>query len=562
MRRRLILILALILSPILFLSGVQAYFDTRASLADRRNELLVITDQALDRMENSVAAAEQLLGVFAPEIASGGCERVYDRIGRVVFGLSNVAYFDRRGRALCSSLGEAGFMIADPAWLDQLEAGEDFVRTHPFYGPITDSEIFAVTRRVEDERGEFVGAAAFALRIDSYLDLLEGDEVPETVSILLSGPDGTLFGEDSKGQLNTDFIEQARGEHAGALFVERDSPQGATDVVVREVWPDGLYAIVLQPSPGLWSEASLRPVRLFGLPLLTIAVTLLVAWLAMDYLVIGWLNRLRALIRSYGHGLYGFRTSQAFDRAPEEVASLADTLERMAERIGERDATLKDAIAVRDQAVKEIHHRVKNNLQIVTSFLNLQSRQVDNRDARAALAVARHRIDALSIVHQTLYQHERLDTVALEPFLDGLLKHLTEALGMAEAGVTLTTDIADAELDSDAAIPLALLALEAITNSMKYAFEHGRDGEIAVTLTEEAGELELTIRDNGVGIDLDAANAPDQAGLGSKLMNAFARQLGGQLETDSRVGEGYTISLRFQPLPRGRQTRRDTLKSL
>ena len=220
----------------------------------------------------------------------------------------------------------------------------------------------------------------------------------------------------------------------------------------------------------------------------------------------------------------------------------------MANRISERDASLRAAITTRDAAVKEIHHRVKNNLQIVASFLNLQRRQVKDSAAREVISAARHRIDALSIVHQTLYQHERLETVHMQPFLEALLSHLAGALGMDETGVRIDSEIAEIDRPADDAIPIALFILEAVTNATKYAFS-GHGGVITIRLYEDADEIVLDVIDDGDGVDLDASADNGSTGLGSRLMTAFAKQLRGSIKTSSKPGEGFRVELRMPALP-------------
>ncbi len=163
------------------------------------------------------------------------------------------------------------------------------------------------------------------------------------------------------------------------------------------------------------------------------------------------------------------------------------------------------------------------------------------------LAAARHRIDALSIVHQTLYQHERLDTVHLKPFLEGLLQHLSEALGMPESGIRFEWRIEDVERGSDDAIPMALFVLEAVTNAVKYAFEQ-KGGRIHVSLESHEDNIELIVRDDGVGLTSEQAAKP-QSGLGSRLMTAFAKQLRGELFVDSDTGSGVAVRLVIPDAP-------------
>jgi len=312
--------------------------------------------------------------------------------------------------------------------------------------------------------------------------------------------------------------------------------------VIRPVGPANVFAVISRESPGFWSEFPLQPVSSFGLPLLAFSIALLAVWLAIDSLVLRWLSRLIRIARVYGAGRYAFRAGDAMASAPVEIAELAEAMEDMATDIDQRDSDLKAAINVRDAAVKEIHHRVKNNLQIVTSFLNLQGRQLQDPEARLAISAARHRIDALAIVHQTLYQHERLELVSMRPFLKGLIDHLAEALGMDTRNIRISQSYEDIERPADDAIPVALFLVEAVTNTTKYAFGDENGGEVTITLTlDEDGNTTLKVADNGIGFDTSSGDV--RKGLGSKLMTAFSRQLRAELTIDSTPGEGTVISL-------------------
>ncbi|MEO1966211.1 sensor histidine kinase [Hyphomonas sp.] len=328
------------------------------------------------------------------------------------------------------------------------------------------------------------------------------------------------------------------------MFVLRRKDASPMDVVIRPVGPANVFAVISRESPGFWSEFTLQPVSSFGLPLLAFSIALLAVWLAIDSLVLRWLSRLIRIARVYGAGRYAFRAGDAMASAPAEIKELADALEDMAADIDQRDSDLKSAINVRDAAVKEIHHRVKNNLQIVTSFLNLQGRQLQDPEARQAIAAARHRIDALAIVHQTLYQHERLELVSMQPFLEGLINHLAEALGTETRNIGLSQTYEDLERPADDAIPFALFLVEAVTNATKYAFNEDEGGMISITLEEDnTGGIILKVMDDGVGFD---PGGGARIGLGSKLMKAFSRQLHAELTIDSAPGEGTRITL-FMP---------------
>lgn len=546
LRRRLVFIIAAALTPILLIAGIQAYIDAQDSMKERRLALLQIADRAIDDVEQSLSTAEILLEVFAAQIAAGRCEDVEGWLQDKIPTLSTVVYFDENGISQCASQGEAGFPIVDMEWNDRLEAGEELIRTDAFYGRGLKEWIFAILARLEID-GDYKGSAGFGMRADKLSEMINPESLPKDVAIALSDDNDRIFGKLPFSKIQHAWIESARESEDGFLVVEDSREGDAYDVVVNRIGTTGVYAIVTRPSPGLFDEITLRPAKVVGLPLLTFSIALFVAWLAIDNLVLKWLARLNRLASAYGKGDYTIHPGRVFKNAPEEISKFATNLDIMSDNINIRDKELVAAIAVKDAAVKEIHHRVKNNLQIVTSFLNLQSRRLKNQEGKNALAAARHRINALAVVHQTLYQHERLDIVHVRPFLEGLMQHLSGAMGMEELDVEIISDIDDLQRASDDAIPLALFIVEVITNSVKYAFDD-EGGQINLSLKLVGEQVVLTISDNGAGSTYEEPNEDADmlsqgTGLGSQLMQAFARQLKGTLEIIDTSTAGYTVSL-------------------
>ena len=541
LRRRLVATLAIALTPVLLLGAASAYMDAREALQSRSDELLLIAGASVDGVDQTIDEAELLLGLFKDEVGSDNCAQTYDKMLPSIPSLSSIIRFDADGVALCASNREAGFEMSDKSWNRRLRHEVPTLRTDAFFGQATEDWIFAIFARVDKPDGTFDGSVALGLRSQSLASFARASVLSEDVEVAIADGDGRVFGSEHFSQIAPEWIAEATEARAARMFVLRRNGAPPLDVVIRPVGPANVFAVISRPSPGFWSEFTLRPVSSFGLPLLAFSIALLAVWLAIDSLVLRWLSRLMRIARVYGAGRYAFRAGDAMASAPAEIAELADALEDMASNIDLRDSELKSAITVRDAAVKEIHHRVKNNLQIVTSFLNLQGRQLQDPEARQAIAAARHRIDALAIVHQTLYQHERLELVSMQPFLQGLINHLAEALGMETRNIEISQSYQNLERPADDAIPFALFLVEAVTNATKYAFDEDTGGKISISLEEDnAGGITLNVTDNGVGFDTSGSA---RKGLGSKLMKAFSRQLHAELKIDSAPGEGTRITL-------------------
>jgi two-component sensor histidine kinase len=252
---------------------------------------------------------------------------------------------------------------------------------------------------------------------------------------------------------------------------------------------------------------------------------------------------LRALAGAYAQGDYTAASAQSDQGAPEELQQLRRALLDMAGRIDARDTTLKDAIEEKQTLLREVHHRVKNNLQIMVSLFNMQLRTLGDDDGRKALEEARARVTALALVHQALYEGDDLRTVELGDFIEGLVRTLVDASGGAGKRVEVSVSVASPPAPAALAVPLALFIVEATTNALKHAFPDERDGviEIKVARDEQEGVVRVTVRDNGVGL----ANAAGGGRTGASLMTAFARQLGGRSAIALAPGGGTQVELVF-----------------
>jgi two-component sensor histidine kinase len=206
--------------------------------------------------------------------------------------------------------------------------------------------------------------------------------------------------------------------------------------------------------------------------------------------------------------------------------------------IAEKDNLLEE----KEWLMKEIHHRVKNNLQIVISLLNTQSSYLNDDVAYKAIRESQHRMQSISLIHQKLYQSENLALVNMPAYIGDLVHYLSDSFDIASR-IKFDVDIAPIELDVTKSVPLGLILNEAITNSIKYAFPQDADGRISIVLTELAeGSYELQISDNGIGTTA-AANLSKSKTLGMSLMRGLSKQLSGTFTVENR--DGLTIIIKF-----------------
>ncbi len=236
--------------------------------------------------------------------------------------------------------------------------------------------------------------------------------------------------------------------------------------------------------------------------------------------------------------------------APNEIHDLARSFTEATTALQEREAQLLRAEANQKLLMLEVHHRVKNNLQIIASLLNLQASRIRVPEARAEFQAARDRVRALATLHRHLYAEGELHTINMRSFLMELCGQLFQAIGEKEGHrLRLSIEAPELRMTSDQAVPLALIVTEAVTNSIKYAFPGGRSGHISVRLNEHDGVLDLEIEDDGIGIPAGRVETESgtRDGIGLQLIRGFSRQLGASLEVEEGHGTRYAVRLSLRP---------------
>ena len=195
----------------------------------------------------------------------------------------------------------------------------------------------------------------------------------------------------------------------------------------------------------------------------------------------------------------------------------------------EQQRRIEQALAERETLLREVYHRVKNNLQVVQSLLNLQRQSLPPGAARAALDDSVVRVRSMSLVHEKLYQSGTLAAVPLRDYTADLLGHIGELGGAAARGITLQAEVDDVQASLDHAVPYGLLLTELASNALKHAFPEGRKGRIDVRLVRQADGLWLHVEDNGVGLSPGFELAAVKS-MGLQLAARLAKQLGGSLQ--------------------------------
>jgi PAS domain S-box-containing protein len=208
---------------------------------------------------------------------------------------------------------------------------------------------------------------------------------------------------------------------------------------------------------------------------------------------------------------------------------------------------IRVALHEKELLLKEIYHRVKNNLQMVVSLLTLQARNAGNAAAQAALRDSAHRMRSMALVHEQLYQSGDLTVIDFAQYAQQLVHQIVEAQGEAAVRVPLKSDIAAIDVGIETAVPLGLIVNELVSNAYKHAFPDGRHGRIDLRLEKrDDGQVELAVADDGIGLPAGFDPARSRS-LGLRLVLSLAEQLGASLSCVSPGGRGSLFAIRFRP---------------
>jgi two-component sensor histidine kinase len=539
--------MALALLPVLLLGAGQSVLAYKREAQDRQEMLQRAAERSAATARARMESAAVLLETLGPGAIGMDCSTRLADIKQRLPGYANLIRFDSIGRVSCS----AESVPADPErryrpWFQTLKARNApprFVTLEPGARYADKPALFMAQRTANAASG--FGVLAAVIPLDSLQPELDGRSLPQEAAVAIVDRRGVFLSATDKKAFPTSrqawidraavegrFLGYAKDQH-GVHRVYSAAPLGQGE----------LYLILSAPQRGLFATAWLDPLSGIIFPLIAFVVALVALFITVERGVGRWIVYLQRIAAIYARGRFTVRPVQV-DRAPPEIRDLAETLDHMAETIVARDASLHDSLAQKDSLMREIHHRVKNNLQVISSLLSMQERALADPAARVAISDTRQRITALALIYRALYQGADIKHVDLKPFLEELTGQLL-AGDMGSHTVQTQVRADRLVIDPDKLAPLALFAVEAVTNAQKHALAGG--GVLTVDFAVRGPEAELVIADDGGGRGV----TPDPEaikGVGRTLMTAFARQLRGKSSLERNEQGGLTARLIF-PTP-------------
>ena len=452
-----------------------------------------------------------------------------------------VALYGTDGALRCATQNAPAFLPQSPA------AGRVLTEAIPTFEVIRATDgtpipsVFVPVTRTDTSVSAIVTVGVQPTPPDRYSD----DALPARFTLLVLDATGAILSASVAADGARDLLPMDRelpdliAAATGSATFTAAAPDGSKRSYALVTMIEGeLYALGTWPEerPELSVLRSLPPLLLPGLMW---AISLVVAWFAAETFVARHIRRLRSAILAFADGSRNVSDLE-MQSAPQEIRETAEAFARMTAAILRDEAELEDALHGKEVLLREVHHRVKNNLQLIASIVNMQIRRTRSEEARRIMRSLQERMLSLATIHNGLYQTADISEIRVDRLFPGIVEQIVRAAGAQGRAVRLGTRFGDFALSLDQAVPLALLVTEALSNALRFAAtDNGDPPSLQVSLVAESPTSALLeITNDAAGQPAVAAELGEgSCGIGTQLLRGFTRQLGGQFHRDFANGK-------------------------
>lgn len=534
LRLQVIVAMAIVLSPLLIMGAIQTWTTHSNARQLRFLELQQGGQERVREVEAILSRARTALRMVSADERGLTCSEVGQKLMPLDLPLRNTMRFDVDGLVTCHEIGEAltGVPMPVPEWNDLLRRGAETIEAGDQLGLALGEPAIYMLRRQSDSSGSYAGSLAITLSIEDIINRLSSSA--QTTAFVSA--DGSVIGSGIVRNIPAEWLtESALLGHEIRRLVTSEGR--ALDIVVMPVSTNGIWMIAGEPAGTRQTEA----VLVFLVPILAYLAALLAAsWIA-DAMVLRWLRRVRLRITDMRSSGAYMPLIHEVARAPSEIQQLARAFDDLTGQVTRHESELQGALAQMRAAFREIHHRVKNNLQIMFSMLKLQGRGETSPETQAALRLAARRVAMMAAVHHALLNEGDLDTVDALDLFNVISNQIDEQQGWSENGRRLIPDITPGALPSDLAVPIGMFVLEAVCLLCPEVHD-GRNADMELRFIRADGQAKLSLfclnqKAGGDNLDMDRET--------NLFLSAFARQLNGSVRVDTEVEGRIGIELTF-----------------
>jgi two-component sensor histidine kinase len=565
LRTRLVVVVTVALLPVLALSAWYAVREQRAAELRRVETVAAAAELVVARHRELLEATRRLLVAMCeedavrqsagPDATAGDINRCEAYLGQVLQKFPNeyssAFVTDAAGTARCSSAQTAvGMGFSDREIFRLVRETGKFAVGAQIASRVTPTAVIPTALPILKD-GEFRGMCALGISLRSFADLVTPASTADPIAVSLVDRRGVSLAGSAEAarvlpvavRLAAAIVgdQKAFREYGqdGQLYEFHLLPLADTSIFVVAAAP------VAEGFPSLLDDWGG-----FILVVLALAAALAAVWLGADR----WCVQPLRYIRDFADRVARGDDMKLEPKRPwgPELASVGEGVRAMAAAIASREAELRDGLEQRDHMLREIHHRVKNNLQMISSLLNLQAGEIRSPRIRRFFGDAQNRVLTLSILHRHLYERSSWALVDFQQFISDLVRQISVGRrnpDRPQPRYQIRAPIM--AVGPDIAIPIGLIVTEAVSSALNRSFENVTAPEIRIEAADKAGTVELTIEDNGAG-GAGSLRPDIRGGFGITLIRGLAMQLGGEAQISPREGGGMRVAVTF-PMPQDQE---------
>ncbi len=563
LRTKLVAVVAVAFLPVLGLSGLWAYQDVAAHRARKAEAVVAAAErsaaghrQLLEgsrRLLMSACTEESVQKSTDPTATPDERDRCDAYLARLVQNFpadySTALVTDVGGEVRCASA---------PSAIDKNLADRQIFKT------VRDKKVFSIGTTIASRMtrnsviplampvlkdNQFAGMCAIGISIRAFADsafatsrdavLVDGSGAP------LGGKTETAFALPAASRV----VEAIAGRRP--VFTDFGQNGLQYEFHVLPVVGDALFMVAAVPS-GEGLPQLLGDWSLFALVVASLAAGLVAVWIGAEQWVVSPLRQVQAFAGRVARGEnIKFQAPQPWT---PELLAVSRGINEMAEAIASREGELRSGLEQRDHMLREIHHRVKNNLQMISSLLNLQAGEIRSPRLRRFFGDAQNRVLTLSILHRHLYERSSWSLVDFQQFISDLVRQITVSRSTDKATPRYQIRAPVMAVGPDVAIPVGLIVTEAVSSALSHDFSAVAHPEIRIEAIQKADDLaELVIEDNGIDTGTGSIEPNLRGGFGVTLLRGLSMQLGGEATISARDGGGVRIVVAF-PLPKEQES--------
>ena len=563
LRSRLVAIVTVALLPVLALTAwyavtaQQRFEQRRATVVVDTAELVVARHRELiegsRRLLVGMCAAASIRSSATPDAPPADINRCENYLGRVVQAFpqdySSAAVTDAQGMVRCSSTPTlVGSSLADREVFRVVRDTGRFAIGQQVASRVSPRTVIPIALPLQQD-GQFRGMCAIGISLRAVVDLAVPSRTdgPDSVTVALVDKSGTAMGGNPEATRILPVPVRVAAAIAGGQSTFSDDGQDGRryQFHMLPLADTNIYAVAAAPvHEGL--EALAADWGGFALTVLALGLALAGVWWGADH----WCVRPLRYIRDFSD-----RVARGDDIRFEmhrpwgpELASVGEAVNGLAAAIASREAELKAGLEQRDHMLREIHHRVKNNLQMISSLLNLQAGEIRSPRIRRFFGDAQNRVLTLSILHRHLYERSSWALVDFQQFISDLVRQISVGRrGPNKPQPRYHIRAPIMAVGPDIAIPIGLIVTEAVGSALHRSFDRATAPEIRIEAADKGGMVELSIEDNVDGAS-GSIGMEGRGGFGLTLIRGLAMQLGGEAQISAREGGGMRVAVTF-PMP-------------